>query len=79
VTRQSFSIGIDEPRWRGDGWSIGEDHALPKDFTLEPGESRSVRVELDLPPGEYEVLFGYGGGTHECRGVMSNSIPLDVG
>jgi hypothetical protein len=75
ITRQPFAKG-NEPRRAGMNWSV--DEPLPVRVELGAGESLRRVVTLDLPPGEYEALFGYGGGVHEGRGVMSNRIAFDV-
>jgi hypothetical protein len=75
VTRQSFATG-EEPRKGGQNWSV--DEPLPRRFELGAGETVERVVSLDLPPGEYEVVFGYGGGVHQGRGVMSNRIAFDL-
>jgi len=47
-------------------------------ITLQPGEFREWSVGLDLPPGEYEFLAGYGGGVHDSLGLVSNQIAFDI-
>lgn len=84
VTRTSF-YGFDGPRARGKveaggrvfAWRVGE--PLPRTFVLGPGEERRIRIDLDLPEGEYDFLAGYGGGTHAGRGLASNLVAFDVG
>lgn len=87
VTRVSFWLRGDEaPRWNGKGvtdeksylWSIGKSHALPKYFSVKPGETRQIKISFQLPKGEYEFLCGYGGGVHEYKCVTSNLTPFDV-
>lgn len=86
ITRQSFEIGGNEPRWQGAGtvndyrysWTIGKENALPHDFVLAPGEAKSIDIHLDLPDGQYEFLSGYGGGTHEGKCLASKPCAFDV-
>lgn len=78
VTRESFAVGWDKPRWHDECWTIGEQNALPRKFTLAPGESRTIEITFTLPRGEYEFIGGYGGGTHEGRLLISEQVPFDV-
>jgi hypothetical protein len=87
ITRQSFEIGGNEPRWEGRGideegrpyaWSLGKEHALPHDFTIEPKEIKMINIRLDLPDGEYDFLSGYGGGVHEGKCIVSNLSSFDI-
>ena len=47
-------------------------------FMIEAGKTRNVRICFDLPPGEYDFLSGYGGGTHEGKGLSSNLTAFDI-
>jgi hypothetical protein len=86
VTRQSFQIGGDEPRWQGRGfragkpyaWTIGKENALPHSFTLAPEEKRQIHIRFDLPDGQYDFLCGYGGGVHAGKCLASNLSAFDV-
>ena len=79
ITRQSFEIGsTDEPRWQGNGWSIGKENALPHDFMLGPNEKKVIEVCFDLPDGQYEFLAGYGGGGHKSKCIASNLSAFDI-
>jgi hypothetical protein len=51
---------------------------FPAAFTLKPGESKRMTISFQLPPGEYEFLFGYGGGVHEETCLVSNRLAFDV-
>lgn len=53
--------------------------AIPDRVDLDPNQSINVRLQFDLPPGEYEFLAGYGGGVHAARALVSNRIAFDVG
>jgi hypothetical protein len=76
ITRQSFEIGGDEPRWQGRHWSIGEKNALPHDFMLEPGKRKDIDFVLELPDGEYDFLCGYGG--QGGKGISSLLVGIDI-
>jgi len=39
---------------------------------------RSYVVALDISPGQYQFVFGYGGGVHEEALLLSNAISFDV-
>jgi hypothetical protein len=47
-------------------------------YPLAPGKSAAFNLEFKLPPGEYDLVTGYGGGVHESRVVVSNMIAFDV-
>jgi len=48
-------------------------------FSLNPGESKQVRVLFKLPPGPYQFLVGFGGGVpHEGKSLVSNAISFRV-
>lgn len=83
ITRQSF-WSIDQPRAAGSGVTNGQEYAwkinapLPESMVLKPNEEQSVTIRLDLPPGEYQILAGYGGGTHEKQCLASNLVSFDI-
>lgn len=54
ITRQSFLIGSEEPRWKGRHWTIGEENALSTRFELAAGTKKHIDIHFDLPGGEYE-------------------------
>lgn len=39
----------------------------PERFELGPGNTMKARIIFKVSPGEYQFLFGYGGGVHEER------------
>jgi len=45
---------------------------------LSPGQSMRARIVFDVPPGEYQFMFGYGGGVHEEMSLASNAISFDL-
>lgn len=45
---------------------------------LAPRQSMKCRITFHVPPGKYQVVFGYGGGVHEERSLASNSISFDL-
>lgn len=46
---------------------------------LAPRSSFQVKLTFDISPGEYQILFGYGGGVHETASLASNAISFRVG
>ncbi len=58
--------------------SIAPDVSLPPRLTLGPGEEITAPLLLNLPPGEYQFISGYGGGVHESRPLSSEPISFDV-
>jgi hypothetical protein len=46
---------------------------------LPAGASVSVHLRLKLPPGQYNLLCGYGGNVHEYYCSASNLLPITVG
>jgi hypothetical protein len=51
----------------------------PDRFDLLPGQSMRTKLTFQVSPGQYQFLFGYGGGVHEERSLASNAIPFDIG
>jgi hypothetical protein len=45
---------------------------------LNPGQSMKARIAFQVPPGEYQFMFGYGGGVHEEMCLASNAISFDL-
>jgi len=86
ITRDNFSVGDSEPRWKNKGvsfgnpysWSIGKDNALPHTFTMLPQQRREVIIKFVLPEGEYDFLSGYGGGVLSSECVASNLTAFNV-
>jgi hypothetical protein len=58
-------------------WAYRLDRAQTN-MELQPGQSLKVHLTMTMPPGQYEFMFGYGGGVHEERSLASNSIWFDV-
>jgi hypothetical protein len=50
----------------------------PVRVQLKPGESMKARITFKVVPGQYQFLFGYGGGVHEEESLASNTISFDV-
>jgi hypothetical protein len=63
---QSASYTID-PEWRP-----------AERFQLEPDKSMKARVTFKVSPGQYQFMFGYGGGVHEEKSLASNGISFDI-
>ncbi len=51
----------------------------PERFELSPGQSIRTKISFQVPPGQYQFLFGYGGGVHEEDSLASNAISFDIG
>jgi hypothetical protein len=62
----SFSIGAEDRK------------AISPIVELAPGEKKEFVVTLCVPRGEFQFLFGYGGGVHEGKGLASNLIAFSV-
>ena len=78
LTRQSF-WGGDEPNTWGRHWELQSGGFRESIEILRPGETKTLTVILQFPPGEYEFLFGYGGGVLDSLSVASNQIAFDIG
>lgn len=52
--------------------------AISQRFELEPGQGIEVPLRLEISPGEYEFLAGYGGGALAARALASNRFGFDV-
>lgn len=51
---------------------------VPEQFQLGPGQSMKARITLAISPGQYQFMFGYGGGVHEEMSLASTAICFDV-
>lgn len=51
---------------------------VPDRLLLRAGQTERVSISLDVPPGTYDFLFGYGGGVHESRGLASNIVSFQT-
>jgi hypothetical protein len=60
------------------GYKIDPKTRPPDHLQLEPGTSMRVRITFKLSPGQYQFLFGYGGGVHEEKSLASNAIGFDL-
>ncbi len=59
-------------------YAIDRKSQPPDSFALAPGQSRIIRITLRVPPGQYQFLFGYGGGVHEEKSLASNSVMFNL-
>lgn len=50
----------------------------PEVFELKPSETMKARITINVPPGQYQFIFGYGGGVHEEKSLASNSISFQI-
>jgi len=55
-------------------YAIDGKTSLPERFELNPGQSMTARITFAIPRGEYQFMFGYGGGVHEEKSLASNTI-----
>jgi hypothetical protein len=51
----------------------------PERLELSSGQSITTKITFQVPSGQYQFLFGYGGGVHEERSLVSNAVSFDVG
>jgi hypothetical protein len=51
---------------------------LPDHIDLGPRESVSCRIIVEIPPGQYQFMVGYGGGVHQSKSIVSNAITFLV-
>jgi hypothetical protein len=59
-------------------YTIDPKSCPPNQFVLEPGESMETRITFKVPAGQYQFIFGYGGGVHEGKSLASNAIAFDL-
>jgi len=63
---------------RSYSYSSEPDSPLPREFDLAPGQSRSTRLTFNVPSGEYQFIFGYGGGGFQAKCLTSNKVSFDI-
>ena len=63
---ESYLVAIEDPDF------------LKQSYLLGPNAKLDFVLTLKLPKGTYDLLFGYGGGVHEGKGVASNVVSFDV-
>jgi hypothetical protein len=51
---------------------------VPESLLVRAGQAERFLISLDVPPGTYDFLFGYGGGVHEARGLASNIVSFQT-
>ena len=80
VTRDAF--WVDESRVEGANdtwhWSVTSPAKFDRRVEVEPKGVFTVDLALRLPPGQYDVLAGYGGGVQQYQCVASNLTGIDV-
>lgn len=59
--------------------SYSIDYQQLTSFELAPGQLMSIKITFELPAGQYQFLFAYGGGVHEEKSLASNAISFDIG
>jgi len=84
ITRSSLFQTSATREWASDGqlfrasFAIEGEAVMPDYIKLLPGHFRSYAVALDISPGQYQFVFGYGGGVHQEASLLSNAISFDV-
>jgi hypothetical protein len=84
LTRSSLFVH-GERGWRTEGgllhagYTISGLSVLADRVELAPHGSFQVKLTFDISPGEYQILFGYGGGVHETASLASNAILFTLG
>ena len=63
---------------RSYSYAIDSQIRSPERFQLNPGQSMRDRITFEVPPGQYQFMFGYGGGVHEEKSLASNAISFDL-
>ncbi len=77
---------VNPPSWEStvDGvthfasYTIDPQSRLPERFQLNPNQSAKARITFRAFPGQYQFMFGYGGGVHEEKSLASNAISFDL-
>jgi hypothetical protein len=77
VTSSSWQSTIGGVTYSASFWIDPVSHP-PGHLQLEPGQSMKTRITFEVPPGQYQFLFGYGGGVHEEKSLASNAISFDL-
>jgi len=84
ITRSPLSLRRGGQEWSEDGQL---DHAyyarqypttLPTRIQVMPQALFEANIRLDISPGEYQILIGYGGGVHEEESKASNAVAFRV-
>jgi len=80
ITRVNLASGSSGGEWVADGHAY---HAyykreypspLPVPVRIAPQSVFEAGMTLDISPGEYQVVIGYGGGVHEEESIASNTV-----
>jgi hypothetical protein len=79
ITNSGWKLEISSDRTkRSYSYLADPDNPLPSYFDLAPGQFRRNRLTFKVPSGEYLFIFGYGGGTHEGKCLVSNAVSFDL-
>jgi hypothetical protein len=82
ITRQHPTRRSGQWEWIENGKklpaSYEADRDIPDIIHLEPGASYRVTFTFSVPPGEYQFVFGYGGGVHAEKSMLSKAVSFDV-
>jgi len=63
---------------RSAGYTVDPATAPTERVQLAPRESMRIRISFSIPPGEYQFLFGYGGGFNDEKSLVSNAISFNL-
>ena len=84
ITRAPLSLQRSRHEWREDGQMYHASYTLEYPATLPtrrrvmPQSLFEANIRLDISPGEYQLLVGYGGGVHEEESLASNAVSFRV-
>jgi len=59
-------------------FTVKNQGSLPESVSLMAGQKRHFIISIAIPTGNYDFLFGYGGGVHEGKGIASNIVSFAV-
>ena len=61
------------------GYTVDMRTRPPAEFVIAPGQLVRIRLTFKLYPGEYQFIFGYGGGAQmDEKSIASNAISFDM-
>jgi len=58
--------------------NLENENSLSEPLQIPARQERHFTVTFTVPSGDYDFLFGYGGGVHEGKGIASNIISFSV-
>lgn len=81
---EEFGVTVTKPDGRKTtvtkryAFGVEGDRGVPASMLVRAGQTERFTISLDVPPGTYDLLFGYGGGVHETRGLASNIVSFQT-